>query len=68
MITISKCFKDYLKLPVSTAEVLRCLFFKKYFNKIINILPNLPVVQLPPLNPASHVHHPSVCRHLSILQ
>lgn len=38
------------------------------FSKCSKILQILPVVQLSPFNPASHVHNPSVCRHLSILQ
>lgn len=38
------------------------------FSKCCKILQILPVVQLSPFNPASHVHHPSVCRHLSLLQ
>lgn len=28
----------------------------------------LPVVQLSAFKPAAHVHHPSVCRHVSLLQ
>lgn len=34
----------------------------------IELVSDLPVVQLPPIQPAEHVHHPSVCRHVSGLQ
>lgn len=34
----------------------------------INILQNVPVVQLPSFKPSSRKHHPSVCRQVSGLQ
>lgn len=33
-----------------------------------NIFQKLPVVQLSAIKPMAHVHHPSVCRHVSGLQ
>lgn len=37
------------------------------FNTIEQVS-DLPVVQLSPVQPAEHIHHLSVCRHLSGLQ
>lgn len=34
----------------------------------IKLIIDLPVVQLSPIQPAGHIHHPSVCRHVSGLQ
>lgn len=34
----------------------------------IKLIIDLPVVQLSPIQPAGHIHHPSVCRHVLGLQ
>lgn len=68
MITFQKCFNDYLKETVLTAAVLTCVFLKIFKKRKKKYSPNLPLVQLPPFNLASHIHHPSVCRHVSLLQ
>lgn len=34
----------------------------------IKLIIYLPVVQLFPIQPAGHIHHPSVCRHVSGIQ
>lgn len=52
--------------------------FKNYMNELRKfylcymisktILRKVPVVQLRPVNPAAHVHNPSVGRHLALIQ
>lgn len=32
----------------------------------IKLIIDLPVVQLSPIQPAGHIHHPSVCRHVGL--
>lgn len=37
-------------------------------NNTLELVRDLLVVQLSPVQPAEHIHHPSVCRHVSGLQ